>query len=314
MMQAVNKHIPVMLNEVLHYLQPEDGKVYVDATFGAGGYSNALLENYDCIVYAIDRDPEAKKISESLSKKYHGRLRFIQGCFGNIEQLLAEKDINKVDGIMLDIGVSSMQLDNSERGFSFMHNANLDMRMSQDGVDAYHVINNFEEQELADIIYKYGEEHCSRRIARKIVAERNIQPIQTTHQLASIVRSVVRKGNKKIDPSTKTFQAIRIWVNDELNELENVLKSAEKILVNNGKLVIVTFHSLEDSIVKSFFNEASCKKIGTSRYLPAQVNADNPSFEIITRNAVKPSNDEINSNPRSRSAKLRAAKKVGGIT
>jgi 16S rRNA (cytosine1402-N4)-methyltransferase len=306
-------HIPVMLKEVLEYMAPEDNKIYVDGTFGAGGYSSALLEDKDCIVYAIDRDPDVIMIAQEKSKKYQGRLRFLQGCFGNMEELLAAHQINQVDGIILDIGVSSMQLDNKERGFSFMHDAYLDMRMGKEGVDAYHVVNNMEEEELANIIYQFGDETKSRWIAKKIVALRKESPIKTTHQLAEIVRSVVGRSNKKIDPATKTFQAIRIWINDELNELTRALEAAESLLASGGRLIVVTFHSLEDVIVKKFMAKKSGKVDSVSRYMPANQDKVVPSFNILTKNAVKPSDEEIRKNPRARSAKLRAAEKIAGV-
>jgi 16S rRNA (cytosine1402-N4)-methyltransferase len=303
-------HIPVMLNEVIEYLAPTDGKIYVDGTFGAGGYSSAILENSNSIVYAIDRDPTVLEIAEKISKKYGGRLRFLQGCFGNIKELLANQNVNKVDGIILDVGVSSMQLDNRERGFSFMEDAYLDMRMSKEGMDACYLINNTEEEELANIIYQYGGERKSRHIASKICYRREKEPITTTLQLAGIVRSVVGKSSKKIDPATKTFQAIRIYINNELDELTKVLRDSEDLLNNAGKLIVVTFHSLEDSIVKNFISDKTGKSESISRYVPEVKNDKIVSFKSITKKPIIPSEEEIKSNPRSRSAKLRAAQKL----
>jgi 16S rRNA (cytosine1402-N4)-methyltransferase len=305
------KHIPVMLEEVMHYLQPEDGKIYVDATFGAGGYTLELLKRANCIVYAIDRDPNVQILAEELALNYPTRLNFIPGCFGQMQTLLAKYNIGKVDGIILDLGVSSMQLDQQERGFSFAKEAYLDMRMSCEGISAYEVVNFTKEEDLANIIYKYGQEHQSRQIASKICYLREKAPITTTTQLASIVRMVVKKSNKKIDAATKTFQAIRIFINQELEELEQILEVAPLLLNKNAKLVVVSFHSLEDSLVKKFIEQQSGKHQGISRYLPQEQVADNLiNFKALTKRAIKPSEAELKINPRARSAKLRAAQKV----
>lgn len=304
-------HVPVMLKEVIQYLEPEDNKIYVDGTFGAGGYSNAILEKSNSIIYAIDRDPAVLEIASNISKKYNGRLRFIHGCFGNMKLLMENQKIDKVDGIILDIGVSSMQLDNRERGFSFMEDAYLDMRMSQNGIDACYLINNAEESELANIIYQYGGERKSRQIASKICYMRTKEPITTTLQLAKIVRSVVGRANQKIDPATKTFQAIRIWVNNELEELSKALKDSEFLLNDLGKLIVVTFHSLEDGILKNFISNKIGKNNSISRYLPEVKNDNIVSFKSLTKKPLTPSNEELQLNPRSRSAKLRAAQKIG---
>lgn len=303
-------HIPVMLREVMEYMSPEDGKVYVDGTFGAGGYSRALLEAADCRIYAIDRDPNVKQTAKNLSDEFSGRLELLSGNFSDMERLLAEAGVSQVDGVVLDIGVSSMQIDNAERGFSFMREGPLDMRMSAEGMDAAYVVNNTSERELADIIYKYGGEKKSRYVARAIVNARQEAPITTTTQLAQIIRSVVRMAKDKIDPATRTFQALRIWVNNELGELEQALQAAEKVLSKDGRLVVVTFHSLEDAIVKDFLNKKSGKTEGISRHMPIPVDmGDESSFKIITRKAITPAEDEIKVNVRSRSAKLRAGLK-----
>ncbi len=305
------KHIPVMLEEVMHYLQPEDGKIYVDATFGAGGYTLELLKRANCIVYAIDRDPNVESLAEELALSYPSRLNFLPGCFGQMQTLLAKYNIGKVDGIILDLGVSSMQLDQQERGFSFAKEAYLDMRMSCEGISAYEVVNFTKEEDLANIIYKYGQEHQSRQIASKICYLREKAPITTTTQLASIVRMVVKKSNKKIDAATKTFQAIRIFINQELEELEQILEVAPLLLNKNAKLVVVSFHSLEDSLVKKFIEQQSGKHQGISRYLPQEQVTDNLiNFKALTKRAIKPSEAELKINPRARSAKLRAAQKV----
>ncbi|MCB1720482.1 MAG: 16S rRNA (cytosine(1402)-N(4))-methyltransferase RsmH [Rhodospirillales bacterium] len=300
-----------MLNEVLSVLSPVDGGVYVDGTFGAGGYARAILDAADCTVVAIDRDPDAAKRADNLSKDYAGRLIFLRGCFGDVENLLAEAGIGKVDGFVLDLGVSSFQLDQAERGFSFRETGPLDMRMDpESGPSAADLVNSADEKELADLIYKYGEERKSRQIARRIVELRRAAPIETTGQLADIIRSCVPKSRDGIDPATRTFQALRIAVNDELGELERALDAAEKILKPHGKMVVVSFHSLEDGLVKRFFRAQSGGE-SVSRYLP-QTDTAPVKFKLLTRKAVKPAAQEITENSRSRSARLRAAEYIGG--
>lgn len=304
-------HTPVMLAEVLQYLQPKSGEIYVDCTFGAGGYSKAILASSNCILYAIDQDPEVVKIANQLKTDSGSRFRFIPGNFAELDSLMSSQNINKVDGIVLDLGVSSMQLDSPERGFSFMHDGRLDMRMSQTGSDAYNVINSTAEEELANIIYNYGNERKSRRIAKKIVEQRRVAPIETTAQLADLIRSVVRRGADKIDPATRTFQAIRIFVNDELASLHSVLAASERLLANNGRLIVVSFHSLEDSIVKEFISERAKPKQGGSRHLPfVTTEKFQPKFKWLTNKVAEPTSAETKANPRSRSAKLRAAIRV----
>ena len=296
-----------MLSEVLDALSPVDGGVYVDGTFGAGGYAKAILDAADCKVVAIDRDPDAQKRADEMQSD---RLIFIRGCFGDVEQLLADAGIEKVDGFVLDLGVSSFQLDEAERGFSFRYDAPLDMRMdAESGQSAAELIANTDEKQLADLIYQYGEERKSRRIAKKIVELRRDAPIETTFQLAEIVRSCLPKPrHNEIDPATRTFQAMRIAVNDELGELERALDSAENILKPGGKMVVVSFHSLEDGMVKRFFRDQS-GGAGVSRYQPETTTIN--TFELLSRKAIKPSEKEIDENPRSRSARLRAAVYVG---
>ncbi|MCB9982495.1 MAG: 16S rRNA (cytosine(1402)-N(4))-methyltransferase RsmH [Rhodospirillales bacterium] len=302
-----------MLNEVLSALSPVDGGIYVDGTFGAGGYAKAILDAADCTVVAIDRDPDAAKRANNLSKDYAGRLIFLRGCFGDVENLLAEAGIGKVDGFVLDLGVSSFQLDQAERGFSFRETGPLDMRMDPEGgPGAADLVNSADEKDLADLIYKYGEERKSRQIARRIVDLRRETPIETTTQLADIVRACVSKSRDGIDPATRTFQALRIAVNDELGELERALGAAEKILKPHGKMVVVSFHSLEDGLVKRFFRAQSGGE-SVSRYLP-QTDAAPVKFKLLTRKAVKPGEREIAENSRSRSARLRAAEYIGGAS
>ncbi|MFC7049025.1 16S rRNA (cytosine(1402)-N(4))-methyltransferase RsmH [Emcibacter nanhaiensis] len=310
------RHFPVLLNEVLEALAPKQGERMVDGTFGAGGYTRALLSATDCLVWAIDRDPHVVPTAEAMEQEFPGRFRLLKGCFSQMKELLAEEGIDQVDGVALDIGVSSMQLDEAERGFSFMQDGPLDMRMGGDVPSAADVVNETDEEDLANIIYRYGEEHKSRRIARAIVEARREEPIMRTRQLAEIVSRAVGhkktiRGKKQIHPATRTFQALRIYVNDELGELERGLEAAEQILSPGGRLCVVTFHSLEDRIVKNFFRERSGELARGSRHLPqANEPAAEPTFEMIFRGGKKPSQEEINQNARSRSAKLRAGRRT----
>ena len=306
----MSEHFPVMLNEVIENLSPQDNGVYVDGTFGAGGYTKAILNSADCTVIAIDRDPNAVATANALKDEFGGRFIFVQGCLGDAVELVNNAGFNQVDGFVLDIGVSSMQLDQAERGFSFRHDGPLDMRMDgTQGQTAADIVNATDEEDLANIIYQYGEERLSRRIAKRIVEKRAEGPIQTTLQLADIVRSVVPKSPKdKIDPATRTFQALRIAANDERGELERGLVAAEHLLKESGRLVVVSFHSLEDGIVKAFLYERSGRASNASRYLPPSVDAaPAPTFTLLKRKAVEPSDAEIQQNSRSRSAKLRVA-------
>lgn len=308
-------HIPVMLNEVLDCLNPEDGKVYVDGTFGAGGYSKAILQAADCVVVAIDRDESAMRAAQELKEQFPARFVFIQGCFGDVENLLTDAGFEAVDGFVLDLGVSSMQLDEAERGFSFRFDGPLDMRMGRSSGDqsAADLVNSTEEKELADIIYKYGEERKSRHIAKAIVVRREEEEFATTLDLADVVRGVVYKSPKdKIDPATRTFQALRIAVNDELGELERALAAGGKILNDDGRLVVVSFHSLEDRIVKNDFKSKAGTDRTVSRYAPMEQDVTEAEFTPLTRKAVLASAEEIALNARSRSAKLRAVQKIGG--
>lgn len=300
-------HRSVMLREVLECLAPADGEIYIDGTFGAGGYTRAILESADCTVLAIDRDPEAAKHAESFKEQYGARFIFMRGRFGDVESLMREAGFNKVDGFVLDIGVSSMQLDQAQRGFSFRFDAPLDMRMGSDETipTAADIVNDTDEKELADLIYKYGEERRSRVIAKKIVETRAEKPIETTGALADLVRSVVPKS-PGIDPATRTFQALRIAVNDELGELERALESAQRVLKPGGRLVVVSFHSLEDTIVKTFLQSRAEGKAKGSRYMPDAPQKDG-MFRLVKRGAIKPGREEENENPRARSARLRAA-------
>ena len=310
------KHIPVLLNEVVHALKPVDGEVYVDGTFGAGGYCRAVLEAADCKVVAIDRDPDAIKRAEEFAKEFPGRFQIIEGCFGDMGELLPAAGIDKVDGVMLDIGVSSFQLDEAERGFSFREDGPLDMRMAQDGETAADVVNSYEQEVLANIIYDYGEERQSRKIAAAIVKDREEELFTTTRQLAGLIERILgfgprKKGQKQVHPATRTFQALRIHVNDELGELRRGLAGAEKIIAESGRLVVVSFHSLEDRIVKQFMAERSGRSSGGSRHMPGPVDmGPEPSFHQTKKGAVKPSSEELDVNPRARSSRLRVAERT----
>ena len=304
MMQKA-KHIPVMLQEVLEYLNPKDGEIYVDATFGNGGYSEAILKSANCKVIAIDRDPTVLPRVKELEDAFGERFDFCQGTFGSIKELINQG----INGVVFDIGVSSMQLDQAERGFSFSKDAPLDMRMSCEGETAADIVNNTSEKDLADLIYKYGEERKSRQIAAKIVEYRKKQAISTTKELAEIIYSVIHKTPNAIDPATRTFQALRIAVNNELGELEDGLKGALDLCLPQGRIVVVSFHSLEDRIVKTFFRENTGKNVHVSRYRK-DVNPQDDGFCLAEcSKAIAPSQKETETNIRARSAKLRFAVK-----
>jgi 16S rRNA (cytosine1402-N4)-methyltransferase len=307
--QSTSLHYSVMLNDVLGALEPKDGEVYVDGTFGAGGYSRAFLSAADCTVIAIDRDPTVQPAVDALKAEFGDRFIFIKGCFGDAQELVRSAGFENIDGFVVDVGVSSMQIDQADRGFSFKNDGPLDMRMdSTADFTAADIVNNYKEEDLANVIYRYGEERLSRRIAKRLVEKRADERIETTAQLATIVRSVVYKSPKdKIDPATRTFQALRIAVNDELGELERGLYSAEELLSENGRLVTVSFHSLEDGIVKAFLNKHSGRTPNVSKYLPSVYEEISPSFTLIKRKAFLPSDSEIQENSRSRSAKMRVA-------
>ncbi|MBP7190030.1 MAG: 16S rRNA (cytosine(1402)-N(4))-methyltransferase RsmH [Rickettsiaceae bacterium] len=303
-------HTPVMLNEVLQLLTPGAGEVHVDCTFGAGGYSKAILDKSMANVIAIDQDPTTEKYADRIKNDYPNRLEFYINNFRNLRDTFGTR---KVDGLVLDLGVSSMQLDQADRGFSFMRDSALDMRMSKSGKSAADFINNAEEEEIANVIFEYGDERASRKIARMIARERKIAPIETTFQLAEIVRKCVGgAGRIKIDPATKTFQAIRIWVNDEMEALSAFLDSAEYLLKEGGRLVIVTFHSLEDRMVKRYLQEKSERHVARSKYSTKDLVTSNAPYKLLVKKALKPTEEEVRMNPRARSAKVRAAVKTGG--
>ncbi|HEX6103750.1 MAG TPA: 16S rRNA (cytosine(1402)-N(4))-methyltransferase RsmH [Alphaproteobacteria bacterium] len=304
-------HTPVLLAEVLDALRPKDGGIYVDGTFGAGGYAMGLLDAAQCRVVGIDRDPSAIQRGAALARRYDGRLDLVEGRFGEMDQLLRARGVETADGVALDLGVSSMQLDEAERGFSFRFDGPLDMRMEGSGPTAADLIARASERELADVIFQYGEERRARPIARAIAAARADAPIRTTGRLAEIVRKAAGPRAKDgIDPATRTFQAIRIRVNDELGELRRGLMAAETLLAPGGRLAVVSFHSLEDRAVKEFLRARAGAAPQGSRHLPRQAPERVPSFRLLSRGAVTPGDAELTSNPRARSARLRAAERT----
>lgn len=305
------RHIPVLLSEVVASLTPADGETFIDGTFGAGGYTSAILDAADTRVIAIDRDPDAHAAGQAIVEAYAPRLTLLDGTFGDLDRLAAEAGAATVDGVVLDIGVSSMQIDEAERGFSFMTDGPLDMRMSRDGPSAADVIREAPEEVIADILYELGEERRSRSIARAIGRVRVETPITTTRQLADIVyRTLGRQRGDDHHPATRTFQALRIYVNDELGQLVDALAAAERCLKPGGRLVVVTFHSLEDRIVKRYLTQASGKAASGSRHLPPTADVAAPRFRIVNQRPLTPSVEEVATNPRARSARLRAAERT----
>ena len=289
-------------------LAPRDGGLYVDATFGAGGYSRMILDMAATRVIGIDRDRTAISGGFDLVDRSAGRLTLVEARFSSLAEVCAAQGVDAVDGIVMDVGVSSMQLDEAGRGFSFRLDGPLDMRMSQHGPTAADVIARASEADLANIIYIFGEERYSRSVARAIVAARKQAPITTTRALAELVAKVVRSRPGDIHPATRTFQALRIFVNEELDELQQALAAAERVLKPGGRLAVVSFHSLEDRIVKNFLVERG-KAGGGSRHQPAAAQAP-PSFAVLTKRPVTPDAAEIAANPRARSARLRAAERT----
>lgn len=302
-----NPHFSVLMSEVLETLLPNTGDIIVDGTFGAGGYSRNILEAANCNLYAIDRDPNATLAAEKVKTDFGDRFEFLDGQFGDMQALLTAKGVEKVDGIVLDIGISSMQIDQAERGFSFMRDGPLDMRMSASGISAAEIVNKFSEADLARIFYILGDEKRSYPIAGAILRMRTETPFETTLQLANLIESTVKKGKSKIHPATKVFQALRIFINQELDELVKSLNAAETILKPGGRLVVVSFHSLEDRIVKKFLKSRCGNLSAPSRHVMMVEDAIEPSFTLINRKVITATKDELDVNIRSRSAKLRAA-------
>jgi len=307
-------HRPVMLAEIVAALNPRDGAIYVDGTFGGGGYTDAILAAAECRLFGIDRDPGAISRGAAMAARHGGRLTVIEGRFGDMASLLAARGVAAVDGIALDLGVSSYQLDDAGRGFSFRANGPLNMRMGRDGPSAADVVNGYAADGLADIIHRYGEERRARRIAAAIVEARRDGPITHTGTLAKIVRGcfpAARRGDgAAIDPATRTFQALRIHVNDELGELSRGLSAAETLLAAGGRLAVVSFHSLEDRLVKDFLRARSGAAPRGSRHRPDTPDAPEATFDEVSRRPRRPSAAEIAINPRARSARLRAARRT----
>ena len=304
------RHIPVLVDEVVLALSPEPDSVILDGTFGLGGYSRALLAAAPCRVIGIDRDPQAIARGRALETEFSGRLSLIEGRFGAMESLLHAAGIDAVDGVALDIGVSSPQIDDPERGFSFRFDGPLDMRMGGEGPSAATLVNSLGETELANIIFQLGEEKLSRRVAKAIVAARREAPIERTAALARIIRSVVPGSRDGIDPATRTFQALRIYVNDELGELTRGLGAAERLLKAGGRLAVVSFHSLEDRAIKLFLRERAGAAPTGSRHLPESAPRRAPTFRLIGRKPIEAGPEELSRNPRARSAKLRVAERT----
>lgn len=300
---ADRPHIPVMLDSVLSAAEVQDGDVVVDATFGFGGYSEAFLKSADAMVYGLDRDPTVQARAAALTQSYDGRFQLVETPFSKVDQV----DLPPADVVVFDIGVSSMQIDQSDRGFSFQKDGPLDMRMSRSGPTARDAIMRLSEGELATVFKVYGEERHARRAARRLVEARAHTSIDTTLQLADLIETIIGRSGK-IHPATRIFQALRIFVNDELAELYRGLCAAEAILKPGGRLVVVTFHSLEDRIAKQFLRDRAGEVAGGSRYAPAvEIIGPSASFRLPRRSTIKPTRDEEAANPRARSAKLRYA-------
>ena len=307
---GLTRHVPVLLAEVCDALRAAGGGVFVDGTFGAGGYTGALLNAHvESRVVAIDRDPDAVAAGATLVAQSAGRLRLVPGRFSELDDIVADAGFDRVDGVVLDIGVSSMQLDEPDRGFSFRQDGPLDMRMERTGPSAADIVNDASEAELADIFFYYGEERRARAVARAIIEKRRKCRIETTGQLAELVAGLIHFEPSGIHPATRVFQALRIAVNDELGELARALHAAERILKPGGRLAVVTFHSLEDRIVKQFIAARSGRVPGASRHLPS-AKVQDPTFTAVSKGPVGPTDAEIAANPRARSAKLRAAERT----
>ncbi len=304
-----NTHTPVLLAEVLEALHPRDGAYYIDGTFGGGGYARAILDAADCRVLGIDRDPDAIARGHDLVARYRGRLMLAQGRFSELEALLAHAGESGSDGVVLDLGVSSFQIDEAARGFSFRSDGPLDMRMSREGASAADLVNTADEKQLAEIVATLGEERHARRVARAIVQAR---PFARTSELADVVARALgpAAARQAIHPATRTFQALRLWVNDELGELERGLGAAERVLRPAGRLAVVAFHSLEDRIVKRFLAERSGAVASASRHLPERRRARPATFRLLFTRPRMPGQNEISRNPRARSARLRAAERT----
>ncbi len=302
-------HVPVLLGEVLEALNPRDGAHYIDGTFGGGGYARAILDAAKCRVLAIDRDPDAMMRGRLMALHYEGRLTLALGRYSEMDRLLFEAGEKATDGVVLDLGVSSFQLDEAGRGFSFRVDGPLDMRMSLEGPSAADVVNTMDEAELARIIATLGEERFARRVARAIVTAR---PLSRTGELAEVVAKALGPASLRqaIHPATRTFQALRLYVNDELGELARGLEAAERVLKTHGRLVVVAFHSLEDRIVKQFLAERASGRPQGSRHLPERDAQRSRTFRLLTHRPRMPGQAELAGNPRARSARLRVAERT----
>jgi 16S rRNA (cytosine1402-N4)-methyltransferase len=308
------RHVPVLLSEVIRALSPKQGERFIDGTFGAGGYARAILEAAPCEALAFDRDPSAIAAGRALEAESGSRLKLGEAPFSHMEDGAKAIGWDKVDGVVLDLGVSSMQLDEAERGFSFMRDGPLDMRMSGEGLSAADVVNTFEKEEIANILFELGEERRSRAIAAAIVADRKTAPFERTLQLADLISRVLgRRAEEGKHPATRTFQALRLYVNDELGELGRALSAAERLLKPGGRLAVVSFHSLEDRIVKQFFSQRSGRRARASRYAPEAGDGPPPSFKVKVRSGIEPSAEEVAVNPRARSARLRWAVRTDAL-
>ncbi|HQT87186.1 MAG TPA: 16S rRNA (cytosine(1402)-N(4))-methyltransferase RsmH [Acidiphilium sp.] len=304
-------HIPVMRDEAMMLLAPRAGGRYLDGTFGGGGYTESILSAAPCTVWAIDRDPAAIARGAALAQRFPDRLHLIEGRFGDALSLLDAAGVASLDGAVFDFGVSSYQIDDPARGFSFRTDGPLDMRMGSEGPTAADIVNHASAETLADILYQFGEERASRRIAAAIAARRVVQKFETTFDLARVIRSVVRPDKSGIDPATRSFQALRIEVNQELAEIEKGLAAAVKLLVSGGRLVVVSFHSLEDRIAKQFMAHAAGRTAQPSRHEPVSDHGRGKAqFRLLTKGVMTPSEAETRANPRARSARLRAIERV----
>ncbi len=306
-------HIPVLLDEVLAHLAPRAGDTILDGTFGGGGYAQAILEAAPCTLWAMDRDPDAIRRGAALAARFPGRLHLLHARFGAMAEALAERGVTRLDGVVLDLGVSSFQLDEAERGFSLRFDGPLDMRMDRAGPSAADLVNTLPERELADLLWQLGEERHSRRIARAVLAARAEAPITTTLRLAELIRAAVPRDPSGMHPATRSFQALRIRVNDELGEVSRALESALALMAPGGRCVIVSFHSLEDRLVKRAFLEAAGRSPRASRHDPGSLMAGEapPSpFRLLTQRSIRPTPAEAARNPRARSAHLRALQRI----
>jgi 16S rRNA (cytosine1402-N4)-methyltransferase len=304
-------HIPVLREEAVAWLNPVAGKTYLDGTFGGGGYAKSILDTADCTLYAVDRDSAAVARAVDMARGYSGRLKILEGRISEILNMLGAEGVVLLDGAVFDLGVSSYQIDDAARGFSFRQDGPLNMQMGGSQMTAEKLVNSVSESELADILYQFGDEKASRRIAKAIVERRSEQKFTTTADLAGVIRSVVRPDKSGIDPATRSFQALRIAVNDELGDIEAALEQAAAMLAPGARLVVVSFHSLEDRIVKRFFAQVSGRAPGASRHDPAGMqNIEKPRFKLLTGSPVTPGEAETKANPRARSAKLRAIERL----